>query len=489
MRSIALAFLFASAGLVGCASQNAVGGSPGPLTPGAAPVATTDPATSADPAATAIAEDPPEDPNRPWIEAETSSDYSLIGQHDQVMGVFVDVPKGVATGHVPTALTLAIDTSGSMRGDKIAHAREGARRLVQELADGDRVSVVLFSGRAEILVHPTEIDSHSRRNVINQLEELTADGGTAMHDGLKVAQSQLWSTPDTHLVRRLVVISDGKATVGATAPTTLGHVAEVGLQKGIQVTSIGVGLDYDETTLNELAIRSSGRLYHVEDSAQLPGIVEDEVALLESTAAAGAEIEIAAAPGVTLLGTDTAHATMSGGNLVVPLGAMFEGQQREILIRARFDSRDEGLQALASVRLHFRDPADGGVSRVQETVLRTNVTDDPSLVAAHENGRMQTLLAVRDASALTLAASSQLNRGDFDGAELELAKAEKRLRQQAKRSGSHKDRARATKSANKIATTRKKMKTARSAPAPARAAESRKAALQLNDDAMSAAGL
>ncbi len=488
MRSIALAFLLSSAALVGCAGHSAAHGSPGPLAPGAAPVAATSPDGTPTAIAT-VAEAPPEDPNRPWIEAETSSEYSLIGQHDQVMGVFVDVPKGVAAGHVPTALTLAIDTSGSMRGEKIADAREAAGRLIEELEDGDRVSVVIFSGRAEVLVHPTELDGQNRRQILNRLEELTADGGTAMHDGLKVAQNQLWITPDSHLVRRLVVISDGKATVGATDPTTLGHVAEVGLQKGIQVTSIGVGIDYDEATLDELAIRSSGRLYHVENSRQLPGIVEEEIALLEATAAAGAEIEIAAAPGVTLLGTDTAHATFHDGNLVVPLGTMFAGQKREILIRARFDARDEGKQAVASVRLHFRDPADGGVARVQETILRTNVTDDPSLVAEHENGRMQTLLAVRDASALTLAASSQLNRGDFDGADLELAKAEKRLRQQAERSTSHKDKARATESANKIAATRSRVSKAKKAPAPARAAEGRKAALDLNDDAMEAAGL
>ena len=44
MRSIALAFLLSSAGLVGCASQTATGGSPGPLAPNAAPVAANDPA-------------------------------------------------------------------------------------------------------------------------------------------------------------------------------------------------------------------------------------------------------------------------------------------------------------------------------------------------------------------------------------------------------------------------------------------------------------
>jgi Ca-activated chloride channel family protein len=457
------------------------------LAPGAAPIAATPDGTPAQ-IATATAPDDEPDPNRPWIEAATASDYTLIGDREQMFGVFVEVPKGLGAGHVPTALTLVVDTSGSMRGDKIQHAREAARRIVEELEDGDRVGIVTFAGHANVLASPTVIDAHSRRAILNTLEELTADGGTAMHDGLKVAESQMWSTPDTHLVRRLVMISDGKATVGPTAPTTLGQIAELGLQKGIQVTSIGVGLDYDEATLDELAIRSSGRLYHVEDSRQLAGIVEEEIALLESTAAANAEVELVAAPGVTLMGTDTSHARRDGEKLIVPLGTMFNGQQREILVRAHVDGTEEGSRVLASVRLHFSDPADGGVPRVQETVLRTTITDDPSLVAAHHNSRMQTLLAMREASSWTQLASAQVNRGDFDGADVELARAENRLREQAKKATSKRDRKRAMDSAEQIAVTRGSMAKAKKAPAPARATAGRKAALDLNDQAMSAAG-
>ncbi|MBL4685783.1 MAG: VWA domain-containing protein, partial [Nannocystaceae bacterium] len=220
----------------------------------------------ADPVAVAAE---PFDANRPWISASPASDYMLIGQSERTFGVWVDVPNTML-GHVPTALALAVDTSGSMRGEKIIHAREAARRLIQELEDGDIVSLVTFSGSARVLLSPTALDSTSRRTVLNLVEELSAEGGTAMHSGLKAAESQLWNAPDTHLVRRVVVISDGQATVGPTDPGSLGMVAEAGLQRSIQVTAIGVGVDYDELTLNALAVRSSGRLHHVEHSSDLP---------------------------------------------------------------------------------------------------------------------------------------------------------------------------------------------------------------------------
>jgi len=424
-----------------------------------------------------------------WISAATSSDFLLSGRSNQAFGVWIDVPQGAAQGHVPTALTLVVDTSGSMAGENIRHAREAARRLVDEMEEGDHLSIVTFDDRSRVRMAPTAIDTNSRRHALAVIQELGASGGTAMFEGLKLAESQMWNTPDTHLVRRVVVISDGKATEGPTSPDELGRVAEVGLQKGIQVTSIGVGLDYDETTLNALAIRSSGRLYHVEQAEQLPAIVEQEVALLESTVATDVEVELVPAPGVRLVGTDIAQTRWTDdGALAIPIGAVFEGQKRELLVHARVDDAHEGTKVLASIRLHFRDPSEDGLRRVQETVLRATVTDDPTLVAAHENSRTQTLIAMREASVFARQASAQASAGDLERADQQLAQAEHKLHEQAKRAKNKLDRDRMTRSAASISTRRKSLAKAKKAPAPARAKQSRQISLEMNDDALSGLG-
>lgn len=480
-----IAFALFCLASVGCSKATAAP-TASPASPNAVGAQPLSAAANEVPAASAV--DQVEDPNRPWLSAATASDYMLIGQSDQTFGVWVDIPKAFGN-HVPTALTLAIDTSGSMRGDNIKHAREAAGRLIDELEDGDIVSLVTFSSDGRVLMPPTALDAQRRRSLHNIIEELSADGGTAMHEGLKVAESQLWETPDTHLVRRLVVISDGKATVGPTAPQELGRIAEVGLRRSIQVTALGVGLDYDELTLNELAQRSNGRLYHVEKSAQLPGIIEDEIALLESTAAAGVEVELVAAPGVEITGTAVARSARSDEGIRVPLGTMFGGQTRELLVRARVHGDGtEGPMVLASVRLHYRDPADGGVKRVQETVLRATVTDDPGLVAEHMHSGLQTLVAVRDASTWAQQASADLNNGDLDAAEEQLARAEDALRMQNRQAKSKVEKERTRRSADKIAKQRSGIKKAKKKKPAARAKATRSISLEANDDAMDAFG-
>ena len=64
-----------------------------------------------------------------WIGASGHSDYVLVGAQEQFVGVWVDVPHSARRAHVPMSLTLSIDTSGSMAGTKIAHARQAARAL------------------------------------------------------------------------------------------------------------------------------------------------------------------------------------------------------------------------------------------------------------------------------------------------------------------------------------------------------------------------
>lgn len=424
--------------------------------------------------------------NASWIGGAPESKYVTAGEEH--FGIWVEIPEAIRTGGAPMAISLAIDTSGSMSGDKIAHARESARRLVEQLDDGDVVSIATFSSRVRTPVAPTPLTPRSRAHVLAVIEELGASGGTAMFDGLRVARAQLDSSPETHFVRRLVVISDGKATVGASSPEVFGQLAESGVPNGVQITSFGVGLKYDEATLNALAIRSSGRLYHLENTKELAQIVKHEVDLLDSTVATDVHVEIIPAPGVTLTGTDKARWTRTRRGVVVPLGAMFAGQQRELLVKANVMLDEQGARPLASLRFHYRDPARHGIERVRESLIEAAVTHDHALVREFEIDRTQTLIAMREAHALTLVAAGQANSGELTLAAANLEKAENELRQQAKRAKSKKAKTRMLGEASKMKKSRDRANRARSAPPAAKADESRRMALEFNDDAMAGFG-
>jgi Ca-activated chloride channel family protein len=144
-------------------------------------------------------------------------------------------------------------------------------------------------------------------------------------------------------------------------------------------------------------------------------------------------------------------------------------------------------RALASVRLHFRDPADSGVERVQEVVARYQVTTESARVEAAANDRTRTIAATQQAAQITAAAAVQVNDGRVDAADQQLAAAENKLREAAARAKNEEDKKRVIATAAKISSVRAAAKKPAAPGAPA-AAPPRANALKLNHAVMDAYG-
>ena len=432
-------------------------------------------------------------PNGSWVGTAAGSDAFVPGMQDTFVAVWVDVPNDDKAGKAPAAVSLVIDTSGSMAGDKIRHAREAAQKLVGELRDGDIVSVTTFSDRAEERVSPVRLDQRSRMQIASVLAELKADGGTNLFEGVRQAGMTVMGAPTSHPIRRVVLISDGIATVGMTSREQLANLGEKAGDRGVQLTAIGVGLEYDELTLNQLALRSSGRLYHLTDTRALPEIIGSEIGLLKGTRATNTRVSVVPAPGVQIVSVEGARgmAMPCGGAacpVEVPLGAMFAGQHKEFVVRVRLMAPEAGSHPVASVRLLFHDPAENNLERVQEAVARFDVVNDPSLAMQRKNARAQSVFAMIDAGKSTELAAQSLNSDNFEEAERAFAATEQKLRQQASVATTKKDRDRLEASADKVGRARSGAAKAAAAPPAARPAEKRKQALEANDAAMDMQG-
>lgn len=424
----------------------------------------------------------------PWVGAAPMNEALLSGTGPAQIGVWIDVPTAISQNTRPPAnVALVIDTSGSMAGLRLVNARNAALAFVNSLSDGDIVSLTSFDDTANERMSPTVLSAHTRPLVAQAIGWLRAAGGTNLFDGLRFGEMRAANSPATHPVRRVVLLSDGRANVGPSSPSMLGELARRGSERGVQVTSMGVGEGYDENTLNALAVASSGRLYHIDNAGETGSILERELALLRSTAATDAFVEIVPAPGVQLVSVDGARAERSGMSLRVPLGTMFAGQHREMLVRAHVAERlgeAAAPAALASVRLHFRDSSEGGLERVHEVVTRYRVSDDPSAVSASLNSKVQTIAATLESGQAAVEAAQRMNDGDFQAAEQKLAEAEARMRDRAARATTADEKKRATAVASSMAEARSVARAAPAAPPAAR----RSGALRVNDKAMDALG-
>jgi Ca-activated chloride channel family protein len=425
--------------------------------------------------------------NSTWIGAAPEGDVLSSSTRETFLGVWVDVPEARPESRPPMEVALVVDTSGSMAGSKIESARAAATTLVRSLKDGDIVALDSFSDEARTIVPPTRLDMHTRQDILREISQLVPRGSTNMFSGLSLAENQMASAPASHSLRRIVMISDGIANVGPSSPEVLGSLAQGGLRNRAQVTSFGVGIDYDERTLNALSVRSSGRLYHIGEPREMAGILRNELAMLDATLASDSFVEVVPAPGVQVLGADGLRTEFRDGGMRIQLGSLHAGQHREALVRVRIadPAAFEGhSRSLASVRLRFRDAADGDLERVQEVIARTQLSNDDGAVARSVNSRTKAIVAIMDASKTQMEAAQRINDGNFVDADKELAKAQQTLAAQAAVVTAPQEKKRLEAAANKVASARAAARAMPSAPK----AVQREGALQLNAGAMHDAG-
>ena len=140
---------------------------------------------------------------------------------------------------VPVSLGIALDTSGSMAGDKIAAARAAIDRFLLELlAPEDDVFLMRFGGSPELVQDWTnQKDMVSRR-----LARVDPTGGTAMYDA--VAESVPIAMQGQHRKKAILVISDGNDTNSSTSVRELKQMIR---ETEVLVYAVGIDGTSDST--------------------------------------------------------------------------------------------------------------------------------------------------------------------------------------------------------------------------------------------------
>jgi len=138
-----------------------------------------------------------------------------------------------ASQRVPVSLGIALDTSGSMEGEKLVSARAALNRFLGELTDPDDEFFLYRIADRPVLVQGWTSD----RNLLREaLAGISARGGTALVD--TVAEAIPLAQTGKHQKKALVIISDGNDTASQTDPAALKQ-----LIRETEVLIYAVGID------------------------------------------------------------------------------------------------------------------------------------------------------------------------------------------------------------------------------------------------------
>ena len=148
-------------------------------------------------------------------------------------------------------VTLVLDRSGSMEGEKIEQARSAALQVLEGLEAGEAFNIIDYSDQvAKFSEKPVIKDANTLRDARNYIKRIKAAGGTNIHDALVEAMRQ---PPTAKMLPLTIFLTDGLPTAGETREAAIKKaVVDANVHKR-RVFSFGVGYDLNAPLLTSIA--------------------------------------------------------------------------------------------------------------------------------------------------------------------------------------------------------------------------------------------
>ncbi len=366
-----------------------------------------------------------QDPGVVSLSGTLGNTFVPAGENGEVLArVRVSTRALDGSARPPINLALVVDTSGSMAGEPIEDAREASLAILDLLREGDRLSVVAFHSTTEVLLSSTVIEDNldELREDIGRME---AQGTTDMAGGLQAGLTELMSHYEPNGVNRLVLLGDGVPNDEAGIVA----MAQASGERGMSVTAIGLGLDYNETLMGDIAQVSGGQFHYVEESEQVASLFRDEVIRMQRVSGRNAVVRLQPGPGVTIQSVVGQNVQNLGAYVEVHLGDLHEGEHRDLMVRATVEGRRPGATVeLMDVHLGFDDAVMEGGRLERRVFLGAKSTDDVEELASGRNTDVEREAARMQAAAVTIQAVRMTREGELQAARAMLERAEQDAR-------------------------------------------------------------
>jgi Ca-activated chloride channel family protein len=180
-----------------------------------------------------------------------------------------------------------------------------------------------------------------------------------------------------------LLVSDGNANQGITDPSALAMIAKRAHQEGITVSTLGVGLDFNEDLLTAMAQNAGGGYYYARDGQAMSAAFDKELAGITKLAARNVEVGLELGSGVAISEVFGYRTEMRRGRVVIPVGDMAGGERRRVLVQLSGPSSSDKID-VANIVLSYSSAANGEAAEHQGS-LSVSATSDDGELASNEN--------------------------------------------------------------------------------------------------------
>lgn len=193
---------------------------------------------------------------------------------------------------LPMNICLVIDNSGSMgEYNKLERVKTALKTFVKQLRPQDVLSIVKFSSNAQVVIPAQRIETIDY--ILQKITEIRTEGGTNIHDGLMVGFKEVEKRINMkEYVHRVILLTDGIASAGITSPEAIEADAKKFIDKGIYLSTMGVGSNVQQEMLTNLAKKGKGQSHFLGDEEDIEKVFVKELQSLFSPVAENVKVTI-----------------------------------------------------------------------------------------------------------------------------------------------------------------------------------------------------
>jgi Ca-activated chloride channel family protein len=252
----------------------------------------------------------------------------------------------------PLNIALVIDRSGSMSGTKIERAKEAAIQAIRRLDSRDIVSVITFDNNIDVLISATKVSN--LENLERKIRSIQPGGTTAIYAGVEKGAEEVRKFFEKGIVNRVVLLSDGQANVGPSRPADLAELGRTLGGKGICVTTLGLGSDYNEDLMVKLASASDGNHKFIEKAEDIAEIFQKEFNTALSVVAQDVKCTVTLPEGNRPVRALNMEVDINGQEVTFGWNQIYSNHERFVMLEVEVPAMDDGKSLeLATAKLRY----------------------------------------------------------------------------------------------------------------------------------------
>jgi Ca-activated chloride channel family protein len=252
---------------------------------------------------------------------------------------------------------------------------------VQRLLPSDIASVVTFDHQVDVLIPSRPVSDPGLFAAL--IRRIEVGGSTAIHAGVLAGASEVRKFKQADKLNRVVLLSDGLANVGPSRPDDFMALGRELITEGISVSTVGLGLGYNEDLMLALARASDGNHFFAREPADLVQIFNRELNDVLASCAQSVAIDIELKPGVRAVKALSRDAKIDGSKAQFRLGQVYAATEHYVLLEVEIDPAvaAAGERELGTVKVAYTQGDKGEPQTLTKAVLARFTASEAEIAA------------------------------------------------------------------------------------------------------------